>query len=74
MSGLSIGMLSGLVVAAVGVAAVSLSTPLPSREGEIAVEEAAVTQPEVVEEAVVEQMPKMEGRQMIMMIGPIKTN
>ncbi len=33
MSGLSVGILSGLVVATVGVAAVSLSTPLPPRAG-----------------------------------------
>lgn len=58
MSGLSVGILSGLVVATVGVAAVSLSTPLPPRDGEM-----AVMQPEadVVEVEAAEAMAAGDG-------------
>lgn len=71
MSGLSVGILSGLLVATVGVAAVSLSTPLPPRDTVTTVEdgavEAVITEgemtPEVVEEpseAIAEQTPEVE--------------
>lgn len=58
MSGLSVGILSGLVVATVGVAAVSLSTPLPPRDGEMAVMEPDV---EVMEPEAAEAMAAGDG-------------